>query len=483
MKTGLGLILFGLGGCGSGLMAQSSGTFAATGTMIARRFGHTATLLPSGKVLITGGSDESSTLSSAEIYNPATGTFAPTGKMSRARRSHSATLLADGRVLITGGFGPLDSTKPDSCPLPSSCGPLTSAEIYNPSSGAFTLIGEMSAPGGPAVLLPSGKAFISAGFTFYPPAPAELYDPFSAAFSAIGAETPPTTATLLPNGQVLLTTADDWGPGYAMAGEIYDPSTDTFNSTNNINYETATLLMNGKVLFISDPDHDIVHYPNEAQLYDPATGTFAAAGNMTVARDAHTATLLPDGTALIAGSQLPGGGALASAEIYDPVLGTFRPTGSMITARHSHEATLLNNGQVLITGGFQSFPTPTSSAELYTPQVLTPAPVLFALSPDGQQGAIWHATTEQAASANNPAITGDILSMYTTSLSLDSVIPPQVSVGGRPAQVLYFGAAPGYPGYYQVNFRVPSGIAADPAIPVRLLYLGRASNVVTIGVQ
>jgi hypothetical protein len=67
-----------------------------------------------------------------------TGAFAPTGNLIRARHGHSATLLPDGKVLIVGGFGPLESTKSGGCPLPSSCGPLTSAEIYDPSSRTFT---------------------------------------------------------------------------------------------------------------------------------------------------------------------------------------------------------------------------------------------------------------------------------------------------------------------------------------------------------
>ncbi len=205
---------------------------------------------------------------------------------------------------------------------------------------------------------------------------------------------------------------------------------------------------------------------------------------MTIGRQGHTATLLPDGTVLIAGSEFPSGGALASAEIYDPVLGTFGPTGSMIAARYLHKATLLNNGQVLITGGFDLFPATTSSAEIYHPPVLVPAPALFSISGDGQgQGAIWHALTGQIASADNPAVAGEALSMYTTSLVDGGVIPPQVSIGGRLAEVLYFGAAPGYPGYYQVNFRVPTGVAPGSAVPVRLTYIGRPSNAVTIGVQ
>jgi uncharacterized protein (TIGR03437 family) len=133
----------------------------------------------------------------------------------------------------------------------------------------------------------------------------------------------------------------------------------------------------------------------------------------------------------------------------------------------------------LITGG-QGL----TSAELYKPPAPVPAPALFALSGDGKgQGAIWHAATGLVASATNPAIAGEALSMYTTSLVDGGVLPPQVATGGRLAEILFFGDAPGYPGYYQVNFRVPSAVAPGPAVPVRLTYLGRPSNEITIGVQ
>ena len=71
--------------------------------MIIVRQNHTATLLPSGKLLVAGGYNGTNSVSSSEIYDPADGLWTSTGPMTTNRYYHTATLLPNGRVLVAGG--------------------------------------------------------------------------------------------------------------------------------------------------------------------------------------------------------------------------------------------------------------------------------------------------------------------------------------------------------------------------------------------
>src|SRR3989440_3190307 len=196
---------------------------------------------------------------------------------------------------------------------------------------------------------------------------AELYEPTTGMWSATGSLATARrkhTATLLPNGKVLVVGGVNTSNNFLRSAELYDPATGMWSPTPLLaavhSGHTATLLPNGKVLvagnFTSIP----------AELYDPASGTWSATGNL--GRAFHTATLLPNGKVLVAGGD--NGTVLATAELYDPVSGTWSPTGNLVSPRERHTATLLPNGKVLVAAGFYadtSSSTQLASAELYDP--------------------------------------------------------------------------------------------------------------------
>src|SRR5258708_1109973 len=129
--------------------------------------------------------------------------------------------------------------------------------------------------------------------------------------------------------------------------------------------QTATLLPDGKVLIAGGMRRNQDFYKS-AELYDPATGKFHRTGEMNVARAGHFAVLLRSGKVLVAGGWV-GHGGTDSAELYDPATGKFTviANAKMTTPRGRPSATLLNNGDVLIAGGEVRDNQSLASAEIF----------------------------------------------------------------------------------------------------------------------
>ncbi|WAS97350.1 Kelch repeat-containing protein [Nannocystis punicea] len=114
--------------------------WTAAAAMATARERHAATLLATGEVLVTGGhsfdvalgSDPFFVTASAERYDPVHDSWAPAAAMSEARFEHTATRLPSGKVLVAGGRGP--------------GGALASVEVYDPASDTWTSLAPMSTP-------------------------------------------------------------------------------------------------------------------------------------------------------------------------------------------------------------------------------------------------------------------------------------------------------------------------------------------------
>jgi hypothetical protein len=324
------------------------------------RMEHTATLLPSGKVLVAGGLNDcdNTPVSSAELYDPASNSWSPVASMTVPRFQHTATLLKSGQVLVAGGELNGGTT-------------LSTAELYDPVTGRWTPTGSMRAArsGHTATLLLSGKVLVTGGYeSGTGPIAAELYDPASNSWSPAGSTSTTGVATLLLSGKVLLAgEAQTINGSNPAAAELYDPTSNSWSPAGNLSEEridaAATLLASGKVL-VAGGWGPIA----SAELYDPASNSWSPAGNMTSGRQEFTATLLPSGQVLAAGGD--DGSSYFATDLYDPVSNNWTPWERMLAERWGHTATLLHTGQILVAGGAASGDAchdSLTSAEVYTP--------------------------------------------------------------------------------------------------------------------
>jgi hypothetical protein len=229
--------------------------------MVQERAAHTATLLPSGKVLIVDGgyldiNDLLVSMSSVELFDPSSDTFAPAGQTFVTREFHAATLLSSGQVLITGGNDFED--------YPASLLPTPTAELYDPVSGSFVKTANMAVgrTGHTATLLADGRVLVAGGSSSAgvisstgANSSAEIYDPMSGSFALTGSMASARyahTATMLPDGKVLIAGGQNENGTAQASAELYDPQSGSFVPTGSMasgrTWHTATLLNNGTVL-------------------------------------------------------------------------------------------------------------------------------------------------------------------------------------------------------------------------------------------
>ena len=413
------------GGCGSGgAVAKGAGYWVSTGRMGVPRYDSVNVGLPTGKVLAAGGRANVAPLvayNSAEVWDPATGTWSATAPMSVTRWSATATVLPDGKVLVTGGFRDMSLATNGTAANGQSVN--DSAELYDPVAGTWAPTGTMNVRRAlhSAILLPSGKVLVTGGRTCSAGPPtacnstfvtntAELYDPGTGTWTRtsnnIGnlADNPnpgvpatnATAATAPQQGRhttqaALLTVncgticgrvvvpAGFTGVSQTTA-DLYDPVTDTWSATRPTLVVAggrarsgAMALANGKVLVAAGGTGVS---SNTSELYDPATGlgSFSLTGSVALTRFNYFYKVLPDNTVLIAGGS---NAASGNAELYDVATGLWKsagnlrePQGTTSSNANTTEAILLtvncaaHCGKVMIVG--QS---PTGAAQLYTPGV------------------------------------------------------------------------------------------------------------------
>jgi hypothetical protein len=188
------------------------------------------------------------------------------------------------------------------------------------------------------------------------------------------------TVSLLTDGKVLITGGAGNDGTLATAEVFDPSSqtfTATGSTATERHFDAVTLLNGGKVLVTGGFGANSPPLAT-VELFDPVSGTFTPSGNMATARARHTATLRNDGTVLVAGGVnlvvVPPGCRTrckqellptSSAELFDPISGSFAATGDMTAARETHTATLLSNGVVLVTGGRDVSGNVLSTAELF----------------------------------------------------------------------------------------------------------------------
>jgi hypothetical protein len=315
----------------------------SAGSLTMPRESLTATMLPSGRILAVGGNNGASS-NVAELYDPTTDTWSPTGNLTDARSHHTANLLPDGNVLVTGG---------DAAPSTQ----LASIEVYDPSAGAWLPGAPMSTPrsGHTATLLANGGILVAGGFNSVSGilASVEVYDSTNDTWQTLPPLMVPRqghTANLLADGRVIVTGGTSTA-GPVSSIEIYDPATHAWTSTvslyNARTGHSATLLPSGNLFIAGGVDASSACVPTPEVFQTANSFVF------TTYQDAvctPTATALPGGLVLLAGAS-DANGLPTRGAAFDPGIGLNFPIWTGVMPRTKHAAVRGSSGKVLLVGG------------------------------------------------------------------------------------------------------------------------------------
>ena len=316
-------------------------TFQSTGASTSQRVLGTATLLRDGRVLIAGGlgsdSGTSATMTTDEIYDPATGRFTPIGPVP-PHGSAASALLQDGRVLIVGSD--LDATG------------RATAEVYDPTTGTLRAAGPLAAGIAVPAALPLDDGTVLVVHEFQGgPILTQLYDPTTNSFRATRGqlEGELACAARLPNGRVMVFNES--------TSEAYDPTTETFSRLANPSHVRSvmacTTLTDGRILAIgaandvpgpptgsrsqkgmlmdrgsvptpgASSENSTTAYTLAAIAFDPATNAWTYLGHLNREYLAGIGVAsLPNGGAMLIGNE-PGGSGHGTTELFDPKLVQF----------------------------------------------------------------------------------------------------------------------------------------------------------------
>ena len=284
-----------------------------------------------------GGDANGQPLASVEIYSG--GSFASATTMHLARRGHSATLLPDGRVLVTGG-----ETLGE--------GPTNATEIYDPVNDSWSFAGALAEPrsGHTATSLWDGSVVIAGGWNAQGAlASVEIFDLATESFSYAGALSSARSGhAAAAVGDTVLFIGGWDGAAALSSAEIYDAWTGEISAGPALNRarrgHSATVLLDGRVLVTGGWDG--AEDSASAEIYDPATNSWSDAGSLAAPRSGHSAFLLPNNN-----NVLIVGGSAEGAELYTPWTAGFSATGSPVEPRNGAAGGAVGDGLLLLAGG------------------------------------------------------------------------------------------------------------------------------------